>query len=151
MGVKVLHFLDRVFQEFATDLSRYAGQDNPLRAASSSLRGRQRSTVIMTLGPLRYGVKPTISLPPGLVSGQRIGSNPESAQQGSTEGGGEATGASNEPRMKSVTLPEGWRIPRGNRSENFSILVSMRLGQISRDGLRPHTTGREPKSRCASD
>jgi hypothetical protein len=66
MGVKVLHFLDRVFQEFATYLSRYAGQENPLRAASASLRGRQRSTVRMTLGPLRYGVKPTISLPPGL-------------------------------------------------------------------------------------
>lgn len=32
MGVKILYFLDRVFQEFATDLSRFTGhQVNLLR------------------------------------------------------------------------------------------------------------------------
>jgi hypothetical protein len=36
-GVKILHFLDRVFQEFVTNLSRFAGQTDPLRAASASL------------------------------------------------------------------------------------------------------------------
>jgi hypothetical protein len=56
MGVKILCFLDRVFQEFATDLSRFAGQTDPLRAASASLRDRQRNTVIQTLGPLRCGI-----------------------------------------------------------------------------------------------
>jgi hypothetical protein len=120
MGVKVLHFLDRVFQEFATDLGRYAGQENPLRAASSSLRGRQRNTVIMTLGSLRYGVKPSISLPPGLVSGQqRTGANPETGQTAANEDGAGETGSSSEPRLKSVTLPEGWRIPRGKTFGEF--------------------------------
>jgi hypothetical protein len=120
MGVKVPHFLDRVFQEFATDLSRHAGQENPLRAASTSLRGCQRNTVIMTLGSLRYGVKPTISLPPGLVSGQqRTGPSPEAGQAGTNEDGAGETGPNSEPRLKSVTLPEGWRIPRGKTFGEF--------------------------------
>jgi hypothetical protein len=37
MGVKILHFLDRVFQGFAADLSRFAGRDDPLRAAGDGL------------------------------------------------------------------------------------------------------------------
>jgi hypothetical protein len=67
MGVKILCFLDREFQEFATDLSQFAGQTDPLRAASTSLRDRQRNTVIQTLGPLRYGIQPPMTLPPGLI------------------------------------------------------------------------------------
>jgi hypothetical protein len=31
MGVKILHFLDRVFQGFAVNLSRFTGHDDPLR------------------------------------------------------------------------------------------------------------------------
>jgi hypothetical protein len=123
MGVKVLHFLDRVFQEFATYLSRFAGQENPLRAASASLRGRHRSTVIITLGSLRYGVKPTISLPPGLVSGQqgagREVAQPSGGGSGTADDGGGEMGASGEPRLKSATLPEGWRIPRGKAFGEF--------------------------------
>jgi sugar/nucleoside kinase (ribokinase family) len=44
--------VDRVFQEFATDLNRFAGREYPLREAAASLRGRQRSIIIMTLGSL---------------------------------------------------------------------------------------------------
>jgi hypothetical protein len=135
MGVKVLHFLDRVFEEFATDLSRYVGQENPLRAASASLKGCQRSTVMMTLGSLRYGAKPTISLPPGLVSGQQQGAGREMAQPsgggaGTTDDGGGETGASGEPQLKSVTLPEGWRIPREEiLSASFSTPAWRRRGR----------------------
>jgi hypothetical protein len=125
MGVKILHFLDRVFQEFATDLSRFAGLENPLREASASLRGRQRNTVIATLGSLKYGVKPTISLPPGLLPGQRTGGGTgQGADQGSMgEGASDGTGGggaqSEGPRLKSVTLPEGWRVPRGKAFGDF--------------------------------
>jgi hypothetical protein len=125
MGVKILHFLDRVFQEFASDLSRFADQEDPLRAAASSLRGRQRNTVITTLGSLKYGVKPTISLPPGLLQGQgrEGGTSHERERPRDQEGtpggarGGAAEGEST--RLKSITLPIGWRLPRGKNFRDF--------------------------------
>jgi hypothetical protein len=128
MGVKILHFLDRVFQEFATDLSKFAEEENPIQAASALLRGRQRNTVISTLGPLKYGVKPTIALPPGLIQGhgQRGGGTTD---QGSSladvntsmgEGeGSESRAPSGGPRTLQVTLPQGWRIPRGRTFGDF--------------------------------
>ena len=74
IGVKIIYFLNRVFQEFATDLSRFTCQVNSSRLASASPKGRQQDIVIQTPGPfLKYRVKPCISLSPGLVLGQRMG------------------------------------------------------------------------------
>jgi hypothetical protein len=117
MGARILYFLDRVFQEFATELSKFAGRVDPLRSAAASLRGRQRAIVIQTLGPLRYGVRPTISLPPGLVSGQQSGGDqnqgPQDGANNDDGNGGTPGGQGTPPRLKQVTLPEGWKIPDG--------------------------------------
>jgi hypothetical protein len=111
MGVKILHFLDRVFQEFASDLSRFTSDENTLRAAAPSMRGRQRGTVLMALGNMRYGLKPTIALPPGLAARGGGGSTSqdllveraeERTEERATEG----------PRLKNVLpIPEGWKLP----------------------------------------
>jgi hypothetical protein len=133
-----LKSFDRVFQEFATDLSRFAGQENPLREAAPSLRGRQRSTVIMALGTLRYGVKPTISLPPNLLSNQRLGTgtSQDSPDRGTgvghREGGGRPTGTGEPPRLKSVTVPETWRLPSG---KSFGDFFNTRTGEETRANL----------------
>jgi hypothetical protein len=123
MGVKILHFLDRVSQEFAMDLSKFSEEENTIQAAAALLRGRQRNTVISTLGPLKYGVKSTIALPPGLVQGHsyRTGGAMD-YQQGSSfadsngameegEGTAESRASSGGPPLLQVMLPQGWRIP----------------------------------------
>ena len=119
MGVKISYFLDRVFQEFATDLCLFAGEENPLRSASPSLRGRQRNTVLTTLGPLRYGIKPTIALPPGLLQSRQSSSNgnPTSRSPSNDDVNGGRNGEA--PRIKSVTPPDDWKIPRGKNFGDF--------------------------------
>jgi hypothetical protein len=73
--------------------------------------------VIQTLGPLRYGVRPTISLPPGLVPGQQSGGDqnqgPQDGANNDDGNGGAPGGQGTPPRLKQVTLPEGWKIPDG--------------------------------------
>jgi hypothetical protein len=110
MGIKILYFLDRVFQDFATELSQYAGRTDPLRLASRSLKQRQRNTVIQTLGPLKYGITPSISLPPGLVNihGTVVGGLSSEFQDAPGAGDEGGTG-----RLMTVTLPTGWKIPFG--------------------------------------
>jgi hypothetical protein len=105
MGIRILHFLDRVFQEFASDLSRFYEDENPIRSAAPSLRGRQRNTVMQVLGTLRYGIKPMISLPPGLTK------NSGGSREKSTEGQydnpadeGSTTTTSANYRLKAVQL-----------------------------------------------
>jgi hypothetical protein len=74
MDVRILHFLDRVFQDIAADLSRFYEEANSIRSAAPHLRGGQRNTVMQVLGTLRYGIRPTISLSPGLTFAKTDGS-----------------------------------------------------------------------------
>jgi hypothetical protein len=114
IGINILHFLDRVFQEFASDLSRFTDDEDPLRAVAPSLRGRQRGMVLMALGNLRYGLKSTITLPPGLALGTRGGGGLTSRDKqvkSRTEEGNEG-GAGKGTRLKNVLpLPEGEGYP----------------------------------------
>jgi hypothetical protein len=78
-------------------------------------------------------VKPIIALPPGLVQGHsyRTAGGATDYQQGSSfaessgtmeegEGTAEQSGTSSGgPRLLQVTLPQGWRIPRGRTFGDF--------------------------------
>jgi hypothetical protein len=105
MGVKILYFLDR----------RFAGQTDPLRAASASLRDRQRNTVIQTLAPLRYGIQPPMTLPPGLIpeqsNGEGHGREPNHGSNADSGNGRGRTSTNGPNRVYTSSIPNGWKIP----------------------------------------
>jgi hypothetical protein len=153
IGVKILYFLDRVFQEFATDLSRFTGQTDPLRAASASLRGRQRNTVIRTLAPLRYGIQPAITLLPGLVPEQGSGAgqsrepNHESNAGSGNGRGRTSTSGSNGTHTSSI--PNGWKISDGKIFGDFFNPRGKRTsGNISGWPKTPHESSGSPQQLC---
>jgi hypothetical protein len=160
MMVKVLHFLDRVFQEFVSDLSRFSEQTDPLRSAAASLRGRQRNTVLTMLGPLKYGVKPTISLPPGLLHAQGMTGGPNqnqslpgldmgTEQEGNERGRGGATDVP-PPRMKQISnMPARWKLPRGKIfGDFFNPRVEGLEGNLSGWPLATHDRSGVQKPIC---
>jgi hypothetical protein len=145
LGVKILYFLDRVFQSFAADLLRFVGEETPLQAAGSSLRGSQINTVVKTLNGLKFSVRPTIWLPPRLTQGNsRTGGSMGASQDhaglgmganGDTGGnrGGGAPQAEGTPRLKTInSLPQGWKMPAGKA---FGDLFNPRTPEETRANL----------------
>jgi hypothetical protein len=164
IGVKILYFLDRVFQEFATDLSRYSSLANPLRSARNSLANRQRNTVAQTLSPLKYGLTLTMSLPAGLMEAPRImkgsdlNNHYNAGKAGNEEGGGNE-GDNN--RLSSITIPQGFKLPKGRFGDYFNPREhggerAKGWPQVPHDSsglpkticLRLMTTGKCPKGNC---
>jgi hypothetical protein len=153
MGVKILCFLDRVFQEVAADLSRFAGQTDPLRAASASLGDHQRNTVIQTPGPLRHGIQPPTTLPPGLVpewsDGEGHGREPNHGSNAESGNGRGRTSTSGPNRMHTSSIPNGWKIPDGKIFRDFfNPRGEGTRGNISGWRKTPLETAGSPQQLC---
>jgi hypothetical protein len=163
LGIKILYFLDRVFQEFAADLCRYAGEEHPLRSAAPSLRNRQMNTVGTTLSKFKYGVQPLIALPPGLVQEHRAPSGSRASDRSNYSPATSENQNGDGPRLKSITPPDSWKIPRGKvfgdffnpRTEELRANLTGwpsathdRLGTQKPVCIRLMVTGKCPKDSC---
>ena len=105
MGRKILlYFLDRVFQEFTMDLSRFATQVNSFNQPQGQVA---RHCHVQTLGPLKYRITLSLSLPPVLVPGHFTGRGQNQGSQTRDVQYQQATGMEQEEAW-GVVVPRLW-------------------------------------------
>jgi hypothetical protein len=116
LGVKIGQFLDKVFQNFCSDLADFSFDRDLIRSARRRLEYRFQDQVNSFFNGIRNGVGPVVLLPQSLTSPRGYGAADESG------GNGGIKSKTPKTKGKAEANPEAkpeWGIPTGKKFGDF--------------------------------